>query len=134
MFHAIIYTSSAIAQRDLLFHYIDTAATTRHEATVKSTKTKQTSTWEHWIAYLISIGIESKFLQGLNYHQRNMIISGFAQAVREGTFSKRNIGHLVEGTVATTIRKLYFLSGACGSFPTAHMIGVALKLCLRSCT
>ncbi len=35
--------------------------------------------------------------------QKNIIISGFSHAVRSGTFSKRNNGQLVEGTVATTI-------------------------------
>ena len=47
--------------------------------------------------------IESKFLEGFNSHQKNITISGFGQAVRSGTFSKRDNGLLVEGSVATTI-------------------------------
>ena len=87
----------------MLFHYIDSAAVARNSATVESTKTKRVSAWENWNSYLISIGIESKFLEGFSRHHKNVIMSGFAQAVRSGSFSKRNNGHLVEGTVATTI-------------------------------
>ena len=87
----------------MLFHYIDSAAVARHAATVETTKTKRISAWENWVTYLIIIGIESKFLEGFSSHQRNITISGFTQAVRSGTISKRHNGQLVEGTVSTTI-------------------------------
>jgi len=52
---------------------------------------------------LYSIGISDVYLDKLTRHQQNIIISSFAQAVRQGTFSRRNHGHLVEGTITTTL-------------------------------
>ena len=51
-----------------------------------------------------SIGFgASLYLEGMSQFQRNIVISAFAQAVREYTFSKRNKEHLAEGTVNATI-------------------------------
>ena len=47
-----------------------------------------------------SIGFgASLYLEGMSQFQRNIVISAFAQAVRECTFSKRNKEHLAQGTV-----------------------------------
>ena len=86
-----------------MFHYIDTAAIARNAATVLDTKTKRTSAWERWNSFLSSIGITDVFLDGFSKYHQNIIMSSFAQAVREGIFSKRNHGNLVEGTIATTL-------------------------------
>ena len=72
-------------------------------ATVQSTKTKQVSAWEHWNSCLIGIIVESKFLEGHSIYRQNIIMSGFAEAVRSGVFFRGNNKELVEGIVTTTI-------------------------------
>jgi hypothetical protein len=91
-------------QRDRLIRYINSAAIARQEATVRQTKTKRVTAWRCWNAFLISVGFaESFFLDGMSKFQRNIIISSFAQAVREATFSPQNQETLVEGTVNDTV-------------------------------
>ena len=86
-----------------MFHYIDTAAAARDTATVLDTKTKRSSAWQRWNTFLHTIGITSVYLDGISRFQQNIIISGLAQAVRSGTFSKGDHKNLVEGTVSTTL-------------------------------
>ena len=86
-----------------MLYYFITAANARKSATVSDTKTKRASAWKHWNTFLHSIGITTVFLDGMSAYQQNIIMSTFAQAVREGSFSKRNSKNLVEGTVSTTL-------------------------------
>ena len=52
---------------------------------------------------MYSIGIEDVFLDKFSRYQQNILMFSFAQAVREGSFSRKHHGHLVEGTVITTL-------------------------------
>ena len=52
---------------------------------------------------MYSIRINSTFLDGMSAFNKNIIMSGFSQALREGTFSKSNNTNLVEGTISTTL-------------------------------
>ena len=90
-------------QRDLWFYYINSAEDARRSATVQSTNAKRTSAWQHWNTYLHIIGIGDIYLDRYSRHQRNIVISGFAQAVQIVTFSKGHNRNLVDGTVATTV-------------------------------
>ena len=111
VFFSQIYTSATTtqfshqtnSQKDLWFYYIDSAEDTRRSATVQSTKAKWTSAWQHWNTCLHSIGIGDIYLDRYSRHQKNTVISGFAQAVRIGIFSKGHNKNLVEGTVTTTV-------------------------------
>ena len=92
------------AGKDLLFHYIDTAAAARQEATVDATKDQQSRAWKSWQAFLLNIGLtKSMYLEGFDSFQKNIIMSAFAQAVRAGAFSPRHNKQLVKGTVNTTV-------------------------------
>ena len=82
---------------------INSAQDARDRAVVEATKTKRVSSWKHWNTYLHSIGIKDVFLTGFSQLMQNTIISGFGQAVRQGSFSKGNNKQLVEGTVSTTL-------------------------------
>ncbi len=90
-------------QRNLMIHCINTTAAARYAATVLETKTKRVNTWQHWNTFLHSIGVTPVYLDGISRYQQNIIMSGFAQAVTEDTFSKGNYTNLVEGTVSTTL-------------------------------
>ena len=57
---------------------INSVTTTRHSATVQSTKIKQVSAWENWNSYLISSGIERRFLEAHSSHQQNIVVSTIA--------------------------------------------------------
>jgi hypothetical protein len=88
----------------LLFHYIDASAAACEKAMIDSTKTKRDCAWKCWNSFLVSIGIHnSLYLDGMSKFQKNIIMSAFSQAVRDATFSPRNNGLLVEGTVSATV-------------------------------
>ena len=70
---------------------------------VEATKAKRISHWKHWHTYLHSIGTTSIFLNGFSRLNKNIIMSGFAQAIRQGTFSHKNKNQLVEGSVTTAL-------------------------------
>ena len=90
-------------QQDLLVHFIHAASTARAAATISSTKTKRISAWTSWNTFLLQVGITSTFLEGFTRFQQNILMSAFAQATREATFSKGNRAELVEGTVHATL-------------------------------
>ena len=82
---------------------MDAAAAARDLDTITNTKTKRSVAWQHWNTYLYSIWISSAFLDRMLAFNKNIIISGYAQSIREGTFSKGNHTNLVEGTVSNTL-------------------------------
>ena len=87
-----------------MFRLIDSAAAARQTATVDSTKNKRAAAWRHWNTFLHTVGLsQTLHLESMDQFQKNIIISAFAQAVREGTFSKRSQDLLVEGTVNATV-------------------------------
>jgi hypothetical protein len=43
------------------------------------------------------------YLDGLSRFTKNIVVSAFAQAIREAAFSSRNTANLVEGTVVSTV-------------------------------
>ena len=43
------------------------------------------------------------YLNGLSRFTKNIVVSAFAQAIREAAFSSRNTANLVEGTVVSTV-------------------------------
>ena len=84
--------------------WLTAAVNARAEATVGQTKTKRVAAWRCWNDYLIQVGLPEKiFLDGFSQFCKNIILSVFAQAVRETTFSSRNTPTLVQSTVETTI-------------------------------
>ena len=98
------FSDTTTTERNLLFHFIGAAADARTRATVEATKSKRVSAWKHWNTFLYSVRIaDTMFLEGFNEFQRNIIISAFAQAVRDGTYATRTDEPLVEGSVCATI-------------------------------
>ena len=83
--------------------FINAAGAARNCAVVEATKTKRIGSWKHWHSYLNNVGITSIFLDGFSQLNKNIIMSGFAQAIRQGTFSSRNKTKLVEGSVTTAL-------------------------------
>ena len=84
--------------------WINAAANVRADATVGETKTKRAAAWRCWNDFLIKIGIPHKvFLDGFTQFCKNILLSAFAQAVREATFSRRNQATLVQSSVESTI-------------------------------
>ena len=66
-------------------------------STVLDTITKQASAWRHWNSFFYIIGINNVFLDGISRFQQNINMSCFAQAIIEGTFSRRNHANVIEG-------------------------------------
>ena len=99
--NSIQNTSST--QQDLLFHYIHSAALACEKSTVYSTKNKQSSAFKCWSVFLISVGVEKIYLDSFSRFQANILMSAFAQAMHEATFSNTNKRNLVEGTVNATL-------------------------------
>jgi hypothetical protein len=98
------FSDSSTTGKNLLFHYISSAATAREEATVTATKGKRSSAFKTWQEFLRSIEFTgSLYLDGLTSFQKNIVMSAFAQAVRSSALSTRYNRHLVEGTVQATI-------------------------------
>ena len=85
-------------------HWINAAANARADATVGETKTKRVAAWRCWNDFLIAIGLEKiLFLDGFTSFHKNIIMSAFAQAMRESTFSRQSKESLVQSTVETTL-------------------------------
>jgi hypothetical protein len=72
---------STSAERDLLLHYVDTAAVARSAASIQSTKTKQFGAFKHWSSFLISMRVKQLYLDNFTKYQQNIIMSAFAQAM-----------------------------------------------------
>ena len=99
---SIIYNQTS-AERNNFLRLLTAADAARSKAVVETTQTKRSRSFEQWNAFLHSIGVNEVFLEHFQRDQRVTIMSCFAQAVREGSFSTRNKGQLVEGTVSTTL-------------------------------
>ena len=81
------FQGTSNTQRDSLIHYIHSAASARQAATIEATKTKRNSAWKCWAAFLLQVGATSLHLDGFSAFQKNILMSAFAQSVREATFS-----------------------------------------------
>ena len=94
------FSHSSSTGRDLLIHLIDSVAIACQSTIVFATKGKQSGLWQLWLSFLNRTGFEeSNFLRGLSIFQQNILFSAFAQAIREGTLTRRNKDNLVEGTI-----------------------------------
>ena len=84
--------------------WITAAAAARADATVHETKTKRIAAWHCWDDFLFHVDLTDQvFLDGFTSFQRNILLSAFAQAVREASFSRQNKEHLVQSTVEATL-------------------------------
>ena len=97
------FQNTSSSERDLLVHYINTAAVARTAASVEATKTKRASSFKCWTTFIISIGIKKLYLEGFTKYQQNITMSAFAQAMRKAAFTRTNKTELVEGTVNATV-------------------------------
>lgn len=92
------------AQRDRFVDWITAAADARADATVGETKTKRLAAWRCWNDFLIAVGLEQTlFLDGYSPFHKNIVLSAFAQAVRQATFSRQSKNALVQSTVEATL-------------------------------
>ena len=101
------FQDTTVAQRNLLFHYINAVAAASEEAMVEGGTSQRLRSFKYWSAFLISIGISSdKFLERYDRFTKNILVCAFAEAIREASFTLTNKKLLVEGTVVTTISYL----------------------------
>ena len=98
------FKHQTIAQRDRLVHWINSVAIARATASVKVTKDKQVAVWHCWNSFLVSIGLEHcLYLDSISKFKKNIILSTFAQAVREAFFNTGNKTILVQSTIETIL-------------------------------
>ena len=69
-------------------------------------KNKRISARQCWNSFLFSIRITQVFLDGTSRHQQNIIMSGFAQSLKDSAFSRNNNKSFVEGTISTTLSQV----------------------------
>ena len=84
---------------------LDAGEVARTNATTSSTQNERTRCWSRWTAFLQQIGLQTDpFLSSFDQPwSRNLILSAFAQAMRQASFSRGPKRTLVEGTVRTAI-------------------------------
>ena len=79
--------NSASTHRNRLFHLLNAAASARAAGTVQATKDKRSRSWDRFILFLQHIGIPNDpFLDHFTRWQRNILISAFAQYLRDKLF------------------------------------------------
>jgi len=77
------------SQQDCLVADLSSSALARERAVQGGTHANQALSWQRWIKYCKSIGLDSDiFLDRLSRENRHKIIGAFAVALREGQFSK----------------------------------------------
>ena len=78
----------ASAHRDRLFHLLNAAASARQAASVQATHDNRDRSWGRFLEFLDHIGLDNDpFLDSFTRWQRNILISAFAQFLREKLFS-----------------------------------------------
>ena len=78
--------------------------TTRQSYTTRGTSAKQHRAWKRWTTFLQSIDLpHDPFLQSLPPPDKVTILSAFAQAIRNATYSKPSISRLGEDSVRNSI-------------------------------
>ena len=84
---------------------LDAGEASRKQATTSATQDERARSWSRWTTFLDQIGLRrDPFLSTFpQTWSQNLLISAFAQVVREGSFSRRTNAALVEGTVRTTV-------------------------------
>ena len=84
---------------------LNAGETARKHATTSATQDERARSWSRWTTFLSQIGLQHDTLLS-SFTQpwpQNLLLSAFAQAIREGSFSRRPDAALVAGTVRTTI-------------------------------
>ena len=71
------------------------------------TSSKQSAHFRKWKDYANSMGIKDPWLRSFSVHQRNLIMSGFANSIRNNEFGKKKKKkELMGDTVATTLNNV----------------------------
>ena len=80
------------------------AEAAREESVTRKTHADQDRAWSRWLTYAESIGISDDiYLDHLSRANRIKIMGAFALALREGRFSSKSHGPLVESTVRSAV-------------------------------
>ena len=82
----------------------NSAQVARNGATTGKTKKQRDLTWDRWVEFHNKLSIKNDiFLVGFSQRKRTIIMSSFAQAIRERCFSIPGHDPLYMGTVKTTV-------------------------------
>jgi hypothetical protein len=82
------------------------AARAASDGVTPSTSSKADTHWSYWLKFLNQIELSGDaFLQKFSIYQHHQLLSAFAQAIRDCTFSQSSLGNdkLVAGTCFATI-------------------------------
>ena len=96
--------NSSAPQRDRLLGYIAAAEASTKTAVTRATLENQARAWRRWTDWCNEVGLgDEPFLDSFPPNQRIRLLGGFATALRQGRFSPKPHGTLVESTVRNTI-------------------------------
>lgn len=105
------------------------AARSAADGVASSTSSKADTHWNYWIRFLDQIELSGDpFLQAFSTLQRHQLLSAFAQAIRERTFSQSPLGNdkLVAGTCFAAISNVAQAFEASG-FPNPSLDALGKK-------